>query len=263
MTMTSAQGTFTTTTEVIELTNTTLDAPLFDMPPGCKVTDMSAMAAAGMAPPPAAGSTAPAPSPAASAPPAAPPAPSAPPKAAGVLRVGIVPIKDSTGQSLPTDSLQLDLLSEFSRNQIDTVVLTTDTPLKDVESEAREKQCDYFVYTVPTVLKEIKPPVDWHGAINCQRESSWISQLSGFDDPARLANRFPNSKTCRSPPMRISSGSTRCRPHSFRSPTKLHSRLRTIRIRRRLRSQLDRQPSREQPQPRRNDDDNVGEMRRR
>ncbi len=154
MTMTSAQGTFTTTTEVIELANTTLDAPLFDMPPGCKVTDMSGMAAGGTAPPPSAGSTAPAPAPAASAPPATPPAPSAPPKAAGVLRVGVVPIKDSTGQSLPTDSLQLDLLSEFSRNKIDTVVLSTDTPLKDVESEAREKQCDYFVYTVPTVLKD-------------------------------------------------------------------------------------------------------------
>ena len=43
MTMTSDQRTFTTTTEVVELTNTSLDAPLFDMPPGCKVMDMSAM----------------------------------------------------------------------------------------------------------------------------------------------------------------------------------------------------------------------------
>ena len=42
MTMTSEQGTFTTTTEVVELTNTSLDAPLFEMPPGCKVMDMSA-----------------------------------------------------------------------------------------------------------------------------------------------------------------------------------------------------------------------------
>ena len=42
-TMMSEHGNFTTTTEVVELTNTTLDAPLFDMPPGCKVTDMSAM----------------------------------------------------------------------------------------------------------------------------------------------------------------------------------------------------------------------------
>jgi hypothetical protein len=87
-------------------------------------------------------------------PPAAAPAPTAPPKAAGAVRVGVVAIKDSTGQSLPTDSLQLDLLSEFGRNQIDTVVLTADSPLKDVESEARAKECDYFVYTVPTVVKD-------------------------------------------------------------------------------------------------------------
>ena len=68
--------------------------------------------------------------PAAAAPAAQPPAapaPTAPPKAAGAIRVGVVAIKDSTGQSLPTDSLQLDLLSEFSRNQIDTVVLTADS----------------------------------------------------------------------------------------------------------------------------------------
>ena len=43
MTMTSEHGTFTTTTEVVELENASLEASLFDMPPGCKVMDMSAM----------------------------------------------------------------------------------------------------------------------------------------------------------------------------------------------------------------------------
>ncbi len=153
MTMTMPQGTFTTTTEVIELTKTTLDGPLFDAPPSCKVTntpDTGAATASAGAEASAAASAAPAAAPQ----PAAAPAPSAPPKAAGVLRVGVVPIKDSTGQSLPTDSMQLGLLSEFARNQIDTVVLSADSPLKDVESEARAKQCDYFVFTVPTVLKD-------------------------------------------------------------------------------------------------------------
>jgi hypothetical protein len=156
MTMTMPQGTFTTTTEVVELTNTTLDAPLFDMPPGCKVTDMAGMAGGASAAPagPEKG-TAAKPADAAPAPqPAAASAPTAPPKAAGAIRVGVVAIKDSTGQGLPTDSLQLDLLSEFGRNQIDTVALTTDSPLKDVESEARAKDCDYFVFTVPTVVKD-------------------------------------------------------------------------------------------------------------
>lgn len=155
MTMTMPQGTFTTSTEVVELTNTTLDAPLFDMPPGCKVTDMSAMMGGAPATPAGPEKSAAKPADAAPAPqPAAAPAPSAPPKSTGAVRVGVVALKDSTGQSLPTDSLQLDLLSEFGRNQIDTVVLTTDSPLKDVESEARAKECDYIVFTVPTVVKD-------------------------------------------------------------------------------------------------------------
>jgi hypothetical protein len=153
MTMTMPQGTFTTTVEVIELTKTTLDAPLFDAPPSCRVTntpDAGATTSAAES-----GSSTASPAAATAAPqPAAAPAPSAPPKAAGILRVGVVPIKDSTGQSLPTDSLQLGLLSEFARNQIDTVLLSADSPLKDVESEARAKQCDYFVFTVPTLLKD-------------------------------------------------------------------------------------------------------------
>ncbi len=152
MTMTTPQGTFTTTTEVIELTNTTLDAPLFDAPPGCNVpnpADVSPSAPAASASP-AAESSAKAPA----AQPAAAPEPAAPPKAAGVIRVGLVGIKDATGQSLPTDSLQLDLVSEFGRHQLDVVALTASGPLQDVESEARAKQCDYFVYTVPTLLKD-------------------------------------------------------------------------------------------------------------
>ena len=97
-----------------------------------------------------------------------------------MLRVGVVPIKDSTGQSLPTDSMQLGLLSEFARNQIDTVVLSADSPLKDVESEARAKQCDYFVFTVPTVLKD---PEHWRiGArVFTQRSEAGSRKLPGPD----------------------------------------------------------------------------------
>lgn len=152
MTMTTPQGTFTTTTEVIELTNTTLDAPLFDAPTGCNVSNPADVSSSAPAP-----SSSPAAEPSAKtlAPEAAAaPAPTAPPKAAGTIRVGLVGIKDSTGQSLPTDSLQLDLVSEFGRHQLDVVPLTASGPLQDVESEARAKQCDYFVYTVPTLLKD-------------------------------------------------------------------------------------------------------------
>jgi hypothetical protein len=146
--MTSEQGTFTTTTEVVELASATLDAPLFDMPAGCHVMDMSAL----MGKAPHADAT-PEPTPTATAaktPEAAPapPAPTLAPKTAGVMRIGVVKIKDLSGQGLPTENLLVNLLSEFSRQQLEPVVLDADSPQQSVEAEARAKQCDYFVYTV-------------------------------------------------------------------------------------------------------------------
>ncbi len=166
MTMTTKERTFTTTTEVLELTNTTLEASLFDAPPGCQAMDTTAMmgGAAPSASPEAgaasatdtgsvathaaaAGSTpAPAPAPA--------PAPTVAPKAAGVVRVGVVKINDKSGQSLPTNNLRLNLMSEFGRVQLEAVPLDADAPQQDAENEAQAKQCDYFVYTVPTVVKD-------------------------------------------------------------------------------------------------------------
>jgi len=156
-TIMAEHGTFTTTTEVVELTNATLDAPLFDMPSGCRASDMSAMAAGAPAthaepsPEPAAA----APAAAAKAQPAAAPAPAVAPKAAGIVRVGVVKIKDSSGQSLPTDNLLLNLISEIGRNQVEAVPLDAESPHQNVESEARSKQCDYILYTT---LAEVKDP---------------------------------------------------------------------------------------------------------
>jgi hypothetical protein len=154
-TITTDQGTFTTATEVVELTNTSAEASLFDMPPGCKVMDMSAMMGA---PPTSTASTAtPEPAAAPANPPAAPPAASAPPmapKAAGVVRIGVVKITDMSGQSLPTDSLRLNLMSEISRHQFEALPLDAETPQQAVEAEARSKDCDYFVFTVPAEVKE-------------------------------------------------------------------------------------------------------------
>jgi hypothetical protein len=155
ITVTSPQGTFTTTTEVVELTNASLDAPMFDMPSGCRVMDMSAMGGASGSTPaadePSAPKTAAAPPPEQ---PAALPAPALAPKAAGVVRIGVVKIKDMSGESLPTDSLLLNLLSEFGRQQLEAVPLDAEGPQQAVEAEASAKQCDYFVYTAPTQVKE-------------------------------------------------------------------------------------------------------------
>lgn len=155
-TMTSNQGTFTMSTEVVELSNTTLEAPLFEMPPGCRVMDMSATM--GGAPPAAHSEPAPepaaAPVPTKAAAPALPPAPVVAPKTAGVVRVGVVKIKDMSGQGLPIDNLRVNLISELERNKMEVVSLDTDAPHSDVVNEAKTKQCDYIVYTVPTALKD-------------------------------------------------------------------------------------------------------------
>ncbi len=149
MSMTTPQGTFTTTTEVVEITNTTLDAPLFEAPPGCKMSAMMGGAPASSA------------APSSAAPPAAPPVtpavpakPAVAPKAASAIRIGVVKIKDMSGESLPTDSLRLDLLSEIAKHQFEVVPLDDETPQADVEAEARGKQCDYIVYTYPTQVKD-------------------------------------------------------------------------------------------------------------
>ena len=151
MTMSSPQGNFTTTTEVVELTNANLEAPLFDAPPGCKVTDMSAMTGAAPSQP------APAHAPAAPAPAAAPAPPAAAavaPKAAGAVRVGVVKIKDTSEQGLPTNNLRLNLMDELSRKQFEVVPLDAEASPHDVEAEASAKQCDYILYTVATQVKD-------------------------------------------------------------------------------------------------------------
>jgi hypothetical protein len=158
-TIMSEHGNFTTTTEVVELTNATLDAPLFEMPPGCKVTDMSALMGS------ATSTTQPETShePATAAPkasvtpaaqPAAAPAVSVAPKGAGVVRIGVVKIKDASGQGLPTDNLRLNLMDEIAHRQMEAVPLAAEAPPQDVESEASSKQCDYILYTVASQVKE-------------------------------------------------------------------------------------------------------------
>jgi len=155
MNMITKERTFTVTTEVVELANASLEASLFDAPSNCQTTDMNAMMGGAGASGASAshGSTpSPSPAPAPAIQPAA--APTMAPKAAGVVRVGVVKINDKSGQSLPTDNLRLNLLSEFGRQQLEAVPLDADAPQAEVEKEAQAKQCDYIVYTVPTEIKD-------------------------------------------------------------------------------------------------------------
>ena len=149
---------FTTVSEVVELTSSPLEASLFDMPPGCKVVssyqelmNVGAMAAAimgGRAPsaaasPATASTPAPPPSPAAPAP---APAPSVPAKSSGVVRVGVVKIKDLSEENLPLDNLRINLMSEVSQRQMEAVPLEADAD-PAIASEAKQKECDYILYT--------------------------------------------------------------------------------------------------------------------
>jgi hypothetical protein len=158
MTMTSDKGTFTTETEVTDLSTVTLDPSLFEAPGECKQVSLPteiAGAEPSSAPAPAPETTTPAPAPKAEAAPAASSAPAAAPKAAGVVRVGVVKINDATGQGLPTDNLIMDLTNEITTRNMEAVQLQADSPEKDVLSEARAKDCDYVLYTS---LKQVADP---------------------------------------------------------------------------------------------------------
>jgi hypothetical protein len=156
-TIMSPQGNFTITSEVVELASTTLDAPLFDAPAGCKVSDMSAAMMSGApATTPSESSHAPAanaPAPKAPAAPAPTPVAAVAPKSAGVVRIGVVKVKDMSGEGLPTDNLRLDLMDEITHRQMEAIPLATEAPHQDVESEASFKQCDYILYTTASQVK--------------------------------------------------------------------------------------------------------------
>jgi len=157
-TVISDQGTFEMTTEVVEISTTTLDPPLFEMPPGCHVMDTSTVAGGKSSGSHEESAPEPEPTPAPAAKPAAAATPPVPapvaPKTTGIVRVGVVKIKDMTGQSLPTNNLRLNLMAEIERNKMEAVPLEAESPYADVESEARAKQCDYIVFTVPSAVKD-------------------------------------------------------------------------------------------------------------
>lgn len=181
ITMDAGGHAFSTTTEVVELTTTPLEASLFEMPQGCRVVTsyqelMGAPAIGGTpgGPPeaPPAEMHAATPPPARATPPPSKSEPSATvaPKTAGVVRVGVVKLKDDSGVSLPTDNLRLNLMSEIGKRGLEAVPLDTAAPHNAVLSEAKEKDCDYLLYTVaqnvsepggsgvalPVVLKAVK-----------------------------------------------------------------------------------------------------------
>jgi hypothetical protein len=157
---------FSTVSEVVELTNAPLDASLFEMPAGCKVVssyqellNIGGMAAGMMGgremPPAAAPAPEPAPEPEPPPPlaPAAPPAPTATPKSSGVVRVGVVKINDKSEQNLPLDNLRINLMSEVTLRQMEAVALDSDDD-SGLAAEAKSQDCDYILYTDISQVKD-------------------------------------------------------------------------------------------------------------
>jgi hypothetical protein len=164
-TMQAEGHSFTTVSEVVELASAPLDASLFEMPAGCKVVssyqelfNIGAIASGIMsglpmppstaAAPPAASKPEPPPSPAA----APAPAPAAPAKSSGVVRIGVVKIKDMSEQNLALDNLRMNLMSEVIQRQMEAVALDAEgNPA--IAAEAARKECDYILYTDATQVK--------------------------------------------------------------------------------------------------------------
>ncbi|MGI9102653.1 MAG: hypothetical protein ACR2IF_09450 [Terriglobales bacterium] len=160
MTMNAEGHTVTMQTEVVELTSSTLDASLFDMPAGCRVVTnyadlmkggMGGMMAGRPTPPPVEAPAPPKAEPPAAAP-VAPPAPTLAAKGAGVIRVGVVKINDASGEYLPISNLRMYLMSEVTRRQMEAVPLDSGDQ-SSVAAEATDKQCDYILYTDTTQVK--------------------------------------------------------------------------------------------------------------
>ena len=163
MTMFGPDGreTYTTTNEVIEFSQATLDPSLFEPPPGYReVQDFASMygAPSGM---PSASDIASAASgnssstassvPNSTASSASKPAEALGPKKAGVIRIGVVTVKpDKVAEGMNAANLatavQATLQEKLKAPNVEAVPIQA-TVLNKIEAEAREKECDYIVYT--------------------------------------------------------------------------------------------------------------------
>ena len=143
--------TSTSTTEVVELSKTTLDASLFDIPSDyTEAKDYqelmgipavgSAMGSNQMAGSSRTESAASATS-------------AAQAKAPGTIRVGVVAVNNKTNSSPSTDTVRSALIGSINGSNIDAVPIDSSSA-SAIEAEARQKGCDYILYTDIAQLKK-------------------------------------------------------------------------------------------------------------
>ena len=154
---------FSTINEVIEFSQATLDASLFEPPAGYReVKDFASMYNTGM--PSTAPSTAPS---SAENPVSAPatttnptpakPAEALPAKKPGMIRIGVVTVKvDKVTEGMNASNLatavQTTLTEKLKAPNVEAVPIQA-TVLSQIEAEARQKECDYLVYTAISLKK--------------------------------------------------------------------------------------------------------------
>jgi len=134
------------TTEVVELTTTPLEAALFEVPAG--YTEAKTYQEL-MGMPSVESITQGAGRPAI---PQAKDAASATMKQPGKVRVGVVTIANKTDRSPSLYNLRSKLISNIIDADVDAVPLDSRTPA-EIEAEAKQKSCDYILYTDITLLK--------------------------------------------------------------------------------------------------------------
>jgi hypothetical protein len=139
---------FTSTKEVIELSQEPLDAALFEVPAGYTETKNSQelfampsmdqlLGQAAQGRQPAQDTEMPS---------------TQPQKQPGALRVGVVSINNRTDRQISTESLRERLIGEITGAGVDAIALNASSAT-EAEAEAKAKQCDFILYTDVTALK--------------------------------------------------------------------------------------------------------------
>jgi len=173
-TMKAGGRSFTTKTEAVDLSTTTLDAKLFEMPAGCKVvssyadlmgfgnmSDIMSQAQSGSA----------APTPSSSAPSRS--------SGGGRMRVGLVMFGNSSGQGVQTQAMRMKLAGEIGQFEFEPVELNVQANAKpeDAEKAAQEAGCQYFVFSD---VSRVKAPGGG------KKMSGLFARASGVDSSASM-----------------------------------------------------------------------------
>ena len=150
---------FSTTTEVVELTTARLDQALFEIPDGYtqassqqEMFSSAAMAGAMMSGKNTNGAMGDQPTSGGMSSEATTGA-SVAAKRAGSIRVGVVGLENRTSESFDAESLRQRLIGGIMGGDVDAVAIYSKAP-SEVTAEAKQKQCDFVLYTDVTGLKK-------------------------------------------------------------------------------------------------------------